>query len=133
MPTTVSEKLKIESFAESPYQENGDGSRLLRIDVTLSGGSDLTSLSYQALAYSRADGTSTYSALVIASATLGGRSGTFVLQGTGGFDGATSRLEAEVIAGSGTDALAGIGGRLAIVAGPADLPFLPVDLTYVLD
>jgi hypothetical protein len=133
MPNTLTTKLKIESFVEIPYHESSDGSRLMRVEVVLAGSTDLTALSYQALAYSRADGTSTYATLLNATATLDGHTGSFVLQGAGGFDGVTTRLEAEVVTGSGTDALAGIGGSITIVAGLADLPFLPATLTYTLD
>jgi hypothetical protein len=81
----------------------------------------------------RADGTSSYVTLMHITATLGGRSGSFVLQGQGSFDGTTARGESTVVAGSGTGGLVGITGIAESVSTHADYPFMPLTLRYELE
>jgi len=52
MQKTMEARLKIESWDEKPYQKLGDGGKLTRADVLLSGPDDgLTSATFEALMY----------------------------------------------------------------------------------
>jgi len=56
-----------------------------------------------------------YVAMEIVAGTLGGRSGSFVLQHSGSMAQGSASLVVEVVPDSGTGALVGIAGRMAIV------------------
>jgi len=124
-------KLKIESWDEKPYRELGEGSKLTRADVLLSGPDDgLTSAIFEALMFYRADGTSTYVTLMHITGTLDGRPGSFVLQGHGTYDGQTARGQSHVVEGSGTGQLAGLTGTGESMSAHDDYPFMPLTLKY---
>jgi hypothetical protein len=131
MQKTVEARLKIESWDEKPYRELGEGGKLTRAHVLLSGPDDgLTSATFEALMFYRADGTSAYVTLMHVTGTLDGRRGSFVLQGQGTFDGKTARGESYVVEGSGTGELAGLGGTCESVSTHDDYPFMPLTLRY---
>jgi Protein of unknown function (DUF3224) len=131
MEKTIQSKLKIESWDEKPYRELDDGSKFHRADVTLTGPDDgLTSASSESLLFYRADGTSSYVTLMRITGTLDGRSGSFVLQGHGTYDGTTARVETHVVEGSGTDELTGLRGTGESVSTHADYPFMPLTIRY---
>jgi len=99
--------------------------------VTLSGSAaGLTSGTSESLLFYRADGTSSFVTLMRLAGTLDGRSGSFVLQGHGTYDGTTARVETHVIEGSGTGELAGLRGTGESVSGHADYPYMPLTLRY---
>ena len=124
-------KLKIESWDEKPYRELGEGSKLTRADVLLSGPDDgLMSAIFEALMFYRADGTSTYVTLMHITGTLDGRPGSFVLQGHGRYDGQTARGQSHVVEGSGTGQLAGLTGTGESMSTHDDYPFMPLTLKY---
>ena len=131
MQKTMEARLKIESWDEKPYQKLGDGGKLTRADVLLSGPDDgLTSATFEALMYYRADGTSAYVTLMHITGTLDGRPGSFVLQGHGTYDGTTARAQSQVVPGSGTGELAGLNGTAESVSTHQDYPFMPLTLKY---
>ena len=131
MQNIIETKLKIESWDEKPYRELDDGSKFSRADVTLSGsGDELTAGNSESLLFYRADGTSSFVTLMRLAGTLDGRSGSFVLQGHGTYDGTTARVETHVIEGSGTGELAGLRGTGESVSGHADYPYMPLTLRY---
>jgi hypothetical protein len=131
MTEMIETKLKIESWDEKPYRELDDGSKFSRADVTLRGSEDgLTSGTSESLLFYRADGTSSFVTLMRLTGTVGGRSGSFVLQGEGRYDGTTARVETRVVEGSGTGALAGLRGTAESVSTHADYPFMPLSLRY---
>ena len=126
-------KLKIESWDEKPYRELGAEGKLTRADVLLSGPDDgLTSAVYEALMFYRADGASSYVTLMHITGTLGGRAGSFVLQGHGTYDGTTARGQSDVVEGSGTGELTGLTGTAESVSTHDDYPFMPLTLRYEL-
>jgi hypothetical protein len=134
MAEIVETRLKIDSWDEKPYRELSDGSKFTRAEVALSGsGDELESATFDGLMFYRADGTSSYVTLMHINATLGGRSGSFVLQGHGSFDGTTARGESTVVAGSGTAGLAGITGIAESASTHEDYPFMPLNLRYELE
>jgi hypothetical protein len=131
MTTTLETKFEIKSWDEKPYREDGDGSSFRRADVVLAGtGDGPTEAGFEGLMYYRPDQTSTFVMLMRISGELAGRTGSFVLRGDGGFDGQAARCALEIVAGSGTDGLAGITGAATSVSTHADYPFMPVTLTY---
>jgi hypothetical protein len=131
MAEIMETKLKIDSWDEKPYRELDDGSKFSRAEVTLSGsGAGLTSATFESLLFYRADGTSSFVTLMRIAGTLDGRSGSFVLQGHGTYDGTTARVETQVVEGSGTGELAGLRGTGESVSGHADYPYMPLTLKY---
>src|SRR5215469_10467020 len=131
MPQTTQAKLKIESWDEKPYRELDGAGKLTRAHVLLSGaGEGLMSGTFEALMLYRADGTSAYVTLMDITGTLGGRTGSFVLQGQGSYDGTTARGQSHVVEGSGTGELAGLSGTAQSVSTHGDYPFMPLTLTY---
>lgn len=133
--TTLETKLDIKSWDEKPYRELPDGSKYARAEVTLAGseeesaGTDaLTAGAFESLLYYRADGTSTYVALMSLSASLGGRSGDIVLAGDGTYDGTTAAMSARVVEATGE--LTGLTGTVTSESTHADYPHMPLVLTY---
>jgi hypothetical protein len=134
MTEIVQTRLKIESWDEQPYRELSEGRKFTRAEVKLSGSGDgLESASFEGLLYYRPDGTSSYVTLMHIVGALGDRSGSFVLQGTGTFDGTTARGVSTVVPGSGTEGLAGISGSAESASTHADYPFMPLTLSYELE
>ena len=76
----------------------------------------------------RPDGTATYLGQSRIEGTLAGRTGSFVVQGDGEFDGTTARTSQSVVAGSGTGELRGISGSL--IAGAEHGPAANLALSY---
>ena len=131
MAVTLTTKMRIASWDESPVEEFGDGSKLTRAQVRLSGGeAGLTSGSAGMLAYYRPDGTSSFVTVTRLTGVLDGRAGSFVLRGEGAFDGTTASGRMTVVAGSGTGGLAGLSGACESVSTHADYPFMPLALAY---
>jgi len=133
MAVTLTTKIRIASWAESPVEEFSDGSKLTRAQVRLSDGEDgLTSGFVGMLAYYRPDGTSSFVTVMRLTGILDGRAGSFVLRGEGAFDGTTASGRMTVVPGSGTGGLAGISGTCESVSTHADYPFMPLTLAYEL-
>lgn len=128
-------KLEIKSWDENPYQELAEGRKLTHANVVLGGDKDGATLDgvFTALMYYRPDGTSTYVGLMHLAGRLGDEEGTFVLRGTGTFDGTSARIEFVVVAGSGTGDLASITGTSESVSTHDDYPFFPLALSYSLE
>jgi hypothetical protein len=136
MTEILETRLHIDSWDEKPYREFDDGRKFTRADVALGGSGDtgssdgLDAATFEALMYYRADGTSNYVTLMHVTGTLDGRTGSFVLQGTGTYDGTVARGESSVVPGSGADGLAGLSGTAESVSTYADYPFMPLTLRY---
>jgi hypothetical protein len=131
MTNTLDTKLKIDSWDEKPYRELDDGTKFTRAEVALSGtGDGLTGARMDALMYYRPDGTSSYSAFLHVTGTLNGRTGSFLLQGEGGYDGTTASSHSRVVPGSGTGGLAGISATADSASTHADYPHMPLTLSY---
>lgn len=135
MTTTLQTKLKIESWDEQPYRELPDGRKFTRADVGLggdepNGASTIRSAAYEALMYYDADGTSSYVTVMQVTGTLDGKSGSFVLTGSGTYDGTTAAGESHIVPGSGTGKLAGISGSASSTSTHQDYPFMPLTISY---
>lgn len=125
-------KLEIKSWDERPYRELADGQKFSRADIALSASSDVleaeaTSSSHL---YYRPDGTSEFADFLHVVGRLGDRTGSFVLRGTGTYDGTQARVDYLVVPESGTGELAGISGRGVSVSTHSDYPFMPLTLDY---
>lgn len=133
MAVTLTTKMRIASWDETPVEEFDDGSKLTRAQVRLSDGADgPESGSVGMLAYYRPDRTSSFVTVMRLTGILDGRAGSFVLRGEGAFDGTTASGRMTIVAGSGTGGLAGISGTCESVSTHADYPFMPLTLAYEL-
>jgi hypothetical protein len=129
MAKTLETRLEIKSWDEKPYRELDDGRKFNRADVVLAGtGDGLEGSTFEALMFYRPDGTSTYVTLMTVTGTLDGRSGSFVLQGEGTYDGTTARIRYSVVDGSGE--LAGLRGTGESESTHDDYPYMPLTLKY---
>jgi hypothetical protein len=126
--------LHIIDWDEKPYVEWPDGAKLVKADVpaTFSGDIEGEGGSQFLMAYTD-ERTSTFTGLQRVEGSLGGRTGRFVLQITGGYQEGVAQVNWSVIPGSGTDQLKGLRGQGGYTAGPGDYPNIPVSLEYELD
>ena len=129
---TLETRLPIESWDENTYKEIDGGRRLTRADVGLGAADGIDSATFVSLLLYRADGTSEYVSQMHIDGTLDGRSGSFVLHGSGSYDGTTAFGEYQVVADSATGELAGLTGTLVSSSTHADYPNMPLTLTYAL-
>jgi len=129
-------RLQIENWDEQPYQEFPDGSKVTKADVALArpeGEDEGLEGSLESLMCYRPDGTSTLVSQMVLSGVLEGRTGVFVLQGAGTYDGTQASLRLDIVAGSGTGDLAGVSGSAESVSTHADYPYMPLTLTYAME
>ncbi len=135
MTTTLQTKLKIESWDEQPYRELAAGAKFTRAEVGLggdgsSGESTIRTAAYEGLMYYAADGTSTYVTMMQVTGTIEGKSGSFVLTGSGTYDGSTAAGASTIVPGSGTGELAGITGSASSRSTHQDYPYMPLTISY---
>jgi hypothetical protein len=132
MTTHLETKFEIKSWDEKPYRELEDGQKFTRANVVVTAAEEgiEAEATWEALMYYAADGTSSYVGLMHVVGRLGDRSGSFVLSGSGSFDGTYARGESSIVAGSGTGELAGLRGTASSVSTHADYPFMPLTLDY---
>jgi hypothetical protein len=133
MAKKIDTKLKIESWDEKPYREFDDGRKFTKADVVL-GGDDqgIEKATFESLMYYGPDGSATYLSLMEVTGALDGRSGSFVLEGRGTYDGGTASGSYTVVEGSGTGELAGITGSGSSSSTHDDYPNMPFSLRYEL-
>jgi hypothetical protein len=100
------------SWNEETYQELEGEAKLTRASVTGSLTGDITGSSQtEWLMCYRQDGTANYVGLQRVDGSLGGQSGSFVVESNGIFDGGEAKGTWSVVAGSGTGDLAGLKGE----------------------
>jgi hypothetical protein len=100
------------SWNEDTVEELDDGARLTRAVVVQEFGGDITGDgAAEWLMAHRADGTAHFVGLQRVKGTIAGRSGMFVLETIGEFDGKVASWTATVVAGSGSRELATLSGR----------------------
>jgi hypothetical protein len=110
MSTTAKAQFKVTNWDEQPYDESGP--KLTRASVTQAYTGDIVGegkVEYL-MAY-REDGSASYVSSERVVGRLGGREGSFVLQGSGTFEGGTARVRYSVVPGSGTGDLANLRGE----------------------
>ena len=115
----------IKGWDEQPYAEHEGAPRLTHARVISAYGGDLEGegTSELLMLYDRDD--ATYAGYERVVGSLGGRSGSFVLRLTGGFEGGAARTTWTVAEGTGTGDLAGLRGEGGYVAtqGAAEVPY----------
>jgi hypothetical protein len=119
----------IKSWDEKPYNEAEGMPRLTRSSVVKTFTGDIEGESQlEYLMMYRPDGTATFVGLERVVGRIGGRSGSFVLERSGTFDGTVARESYSVVPGSGTGELAALRGEGSSVAGHAKEN--PAELEY---
>ena len=99
-----------------PGLDLGDGVQTgsFRFDKQFSGALAATSVVQMMSAGNPASGSAAYVAIERIAGTLDGRNGGFMACHRGIMDGGNASLEVDIVPGSGSDALEGIRGRMAI-------------------
>ncbi|MHB8509119.1 MAG: DUF3224 domain-containing protein [Candidatus Dormibacteria bacterium] len=102
----------VASWDEKTYEELGVEGKLTRAHVEQAFTGDLEGTgTWDALMCYAPDGTASYVGFVRVVGRLSGRSGTFVAQTAGGYDGTVARWSWSVIKGTATDQLEGLEGQ----------------------
>ncbi len=113
-------KFRITGWDEEPFDESGDGSKLTRAHIQRSFHGDLSGAGNLMYVMSYLEsGIATFTGFERVVGTLGGRTGSFVLQHTGSYDGGQAVADYEVVPGSAAGELAGLSGTGAFSAGSA--------------
>ena len=112
MKKTANARFAIKSWDEKPYSEAPGLPKLTRVAVTKTYTGDLAGEAHvEYLMMYRADGTAAFVGIERFDGRLAGKSGTFVLQRTGVFEGGLAKESYSVIAGSATGELQGLAGE----------------------
>jgi hypothetical protein len=132
MSTRVVGKYEIKSWDEKPYVEIEGGGKLTRTAVTESIAADDIEgeTSSESLMCYAEDGTASYVGQLRFVGRVGDRSGSFVEQTTGSYDGKQAKSTSFVVPGSGTGDLRGMRGEGSSVSTHDDYPFRPFTLDY---
>ena len=132
MPAVANATFTIASWDEKPYSEGDSLPRLTRAAVNKRFTGDVEGESHvEYLMMYRADKSATFVGLEQFTGKIDGRSGTFVLQRTCGFEHGRAKETYTVVAGSGTGDLRSLRGHGASsLSHAAEYPF---ELTYDLD
>ena len=118
MPAHATAEFEVESWDENPALDGNGGSKVTRASVTMAFEGDLEGEGEVEWLMSYDDGTTArFVGLERVVGKIGDRSGSFVLQHTGTFDGKIAKADLSVVPGSGTGDLAGMTGRGSFEAG----------------
>lgn len=132
MKKTANARFAIKGWDEKPYSEVKDQPKLTRATVTKTYTGDIEGHGHvEYLMMYRSDGSAAFVGLEQFDGRLGGKSGTFVLQRTGVFEGGLAKESYSVIPGSATGELQGLegDGKSAVGHGMEH----PFTLSYELD
>ena len=112
MKRTANARFAITSWDEKPYSEGQEQPKLTRASVTktLTGDIEGESRSEYLMMY-RADGSATFVGLERVTGRVAGKSGSFVLQRIGAFEGGLAKESYSVIPGSGAGELRAMRGE----------------------
>ena len=109
---TANARFAIKAWDETPYSEGAGLPKLTRASVKKTFTGDLEGEGQvEYLMMYRADGSATFVGLERVVGRLGGRTGSFVLQRTGLFEGGQAKETYSVVPGSGTGELQGLRGE----------------------
>jgi hypothetical protein len=119
---------QVTTWDEKPYDEIDEGPKLTRATITKSISGDIEGegkLEY--LMVHRDDGSASFVGLERVVGRLGGRSGSFVLQHTGTFEGGTAKATWLVVPGSGAGELRGLRGEGGFASAHAESYSMTLD------
>ena len=112
MKKTANGRFAIKNWDEKPYSEGQDMPRLTRAAVTKTFTGDVEGESHvEYLMMYRPDGSATFVGLERVVGKVGGKSGSFVLQRIGAFEGGQAKESYSVVPGSGTGELRNLRGE----------------------
>jgi hypothetical protein len=112
MKQTASARFAIKNWDEKPYSEGQNEPKLTRATVTKTFSGDIEAESQaDYLMMYRSDGTAVFVGLERVTGRIAGKSGSFVLQRTGVFEGGQAKESYSVIPGSATGELQGLRGE----------------------
>ncbi len=117
MKKTANTRFAIKNWDERPYSEGQDLPKLTRASVTKVFTGDIEGEGHvEYLMMYRGDGSAAMVGLERVVGRIGGKTGTFVLQRTGVFEGGQAKESFSIIPGSATGELRGLqgGGRTAL-------------------
>jgi hypothetical protein len=122
---TAKSRFAIQSWDEKPYSEGPDQPKLTKAAVAKKYTGDLEGEAHvEYLMMYRADGTASFVGLERFAGRLAGKSGSFVLQRTGVFEGGQAKESYAVVPDSATGELRGLaGGGKSSLGHGADYPF----------
>lgn len=134
MKQHISGIFKPTHWEETPYLEMDGGGKLTRVHMvaTIAADDMQAEMDSQMLLAYTPDGTGLGVSIERVVGTLNGRQGSFVMQGTGSFEGHAAETTWTIVPGSGTDELRGIrgGGGFPMQASPDGVRFT---LDYEID
>ncbi len=123
---------QVKSWDEKPYDEVEGGPKLTRASVAKVFSGDIEGEgTVEYLMIHRDDGSANFVGLERVVGRVGDRSGSFVLQHTGTFEGGTAKADWFVVPGSGTGDLQGLRGEGGFASGHAES--FPITLDYDFD
>jgi hypothetical protein len=131
MKTHAKATFALNAWDEKPYNEMNGLPKLTRVSVTKSYQGDLTGegkLEY--LMMYRDDGSASFLGLERVVGSVGGRSGSFVLQHSGAFKGGIATVTLLVVPGSGTGDLRGLRGNGEFAVGHQQPYFMTLDYDF---
>jgi len=118
MRENANARFTIQSWDEKPYSEGPDQPKLTKAAVAKTYTGDIDGEAHvEYLMMYRSDGTASFVGLERFAGRLAGRTGTFVLQRTGVFEGGQAKESYSVVPGSATGELQGLTGEGASSVG----------------
>src|SRR5688572_21452778 len=125
MRQSASARFAIKSWDEKPYSEGENLAKLTRASVNKAYTGDIVGEGHvEYLMMYRSDGSATFVGLERVTGSVAGKSGSFVLQRTGVFEGGLAKESYSVIPGSASGALHGLSGNGSSAVGHgAEHPF----------
>lgn len=115
---TAETSFLVKSWDEETAHELAGGAKITRARVTQEySGYVRGEATVEYVMYHRGDGTAVFAGIERIVGHVGGKSGSFVLQHHGVYEGGSARSESSVVAGSGTGDLEGLSGSGSFVVG----------------
>lgn len=122
---------EVKAWEEKPYDEIDEGPKLTRASVTKSFSGDIEGEgTVEYLMIHRDDGSASFVGLERVIGRVGDRSGSFVLQHTGTFEGGTAKTTWFVVPGSGTGDLRGLRGEGGFASAHAERYSVTLDYDF---
>jgi len=131
MGTVANATFKNQSWDETPYPEREGEPKQTRVTQKKTFEGDIEGEgTVEYLMIYRTDGTAVFVGFEVVTGRIGDRSGTFVLQHSGSYEGGTAKASWHVVPGSGTGELEGLSGKGGFASAHAEE--YPMTLEYEL-